>query len=140
MREESTKEVQMLRKYGWYAHLVPADDPQSATGFNYHTHGFERVGHHDLQIVFPMAKEKCHGIATTIYRQVKEGTQFQDGDETRIPHQDGSKFPVRFIKVKEGDREVLRVIVPNPNGEFEPKQVAEDDKPEYALQWTVTTV
>lgn len=137
----TAEEERLMRAYGWYAHMTVAD-PSIATGFNYHTHGFnESLGHLDLQIVLPIRGDKCHGIAKTIYDQIKASAgKFIDGDETLIPHQDGSEFPVRFIKVREGDRDVLRVILPNPRGELEPKHVAEDDEPEYALQWTVSAV
>ena len=139
-KEPTLKEEQLMSDYGWYAHMIAAD-PYVATGFNYHTHGFDKsLGHLDLQIVLPLRSDKCHGIAKTIYDQIKDGKTFRNGDETTIPHQDGSKFPVRFIKVREGDREVLRVVLPNSRGELEPEQVAENDEPEYALQWTVSTV
>lgn len=139
-KELTTKEVQLMKKYGWYAHMVVAD-PYVATGFNYHTHGIETTFEHlDLQIVLPLRGERCHDIASVLYDQIKNGISFRDGDEATIPHEDGSQFPVRFIKVREGDREVLRVILPDPSGKLEPKHVAENDEPEYALQWTVSTV
>ncbi len=136
------KEKQLVEKLGWFYHVVCAD-PFVATGFNFHTHGFDLSlgGHLDLQIVFPMSENKARAIAKTIYDQIRsDGKGFRDGDETEILHEDGSKYPVRFIKVREGDREVLRVILPNPRGGLEPDQVAESDEPEYALQWTVLAV
>ena len=139
-KELTAKEKQLVDLYGWYAHMV-IGDPEIATGFNYHTHGFDQsLGHPDLQIIFPLGGERCHGIAKTIYDQIKNGQEFTEGNETIIPHQDGSQFPVRFIKVREGDRNVLRVILPTPSGELEPKDVAEYNEPEYALQWTVSAV
>lgn len=138
-REFRSQKLQSIRKYGWYA--LFAADPQIATGFNYHTHGFNKtLGHFDLQIVLPLDPVKCHGIAKTIYGQIKGGKVFRDGDETTIPHQDGSEFPVRFVRVRERDRSVLRVILPNSDGDLEPKQAAEGDDPEYALQWIVGAV
>lgn len=136
----TSQEAWLMKKYGWYAHMVVAD-PYVATGFNYHTHGIETTfGHLDLQIVLPLHGSGCHSIASALYDQIKDGTYFQDGDGATIPHQNGSRFPVRFIRVREGDRDVLRVILPNPDGKLEPKHVAEHDEPEYALQWTVSTV
>lgn len=137
----TTEEERLMSSFGWYAHMVVAD-PYVASGFNYHTHGFDKsLGHLDLQIVLPIHSDKCHGIAKTIYDQIKASAgKFINGDETLIPHQDGSEFLVRFIKVREGDRDVLRVILPNPSGNLEPKEVAENDEPEYALQWTVSAV
>ena len=133
-------EKKLMEQYGWFAHIMVAD-PSIATGFNYHTHGMSQsFGHLDLQIVLPLPGKKCHGIALTICEQIKAGRDFNDGDETEIPHQDGSSYLVRFIKVREGDRQVLRIILPNSEGKLEPKHVAQDDPPEYALQWTVETV
>lgn len=134
------QEEKLMGRYGWFAHVVGAD-PNIATGYNYHTHGISiSLGHPDLQIVLPIHTENCHGIATSIYDQIKGGKSFGDGDSTEIPSKDGASFPVRFIKVREGDREVLRVILPNADGELEPKDVATNDEPEYALQWTVGAV
>lgn len=128
------QEDQYMETYGWFAHLVA--DPYIATGFNYHTHGFDKsLGHLDLQIVLPLLPKKCHSIAKTIYDQIGFGKKFEHGHGTVIPHLDGSRYWVRFIKVQEGDRDVLRVILPAPDGKLEPKHVAKDDNPEYALQW-----
>lgn len=139
-KELTEQEEKLMEQYGWFAHVVVAD-PNIPTGYNYHTHGMSvTLGHPDLQIVLPIHEEKCHGIAGTLYDQIKGGASFGDGDEAKIPNQDGDSFPVRFIKVREGDREVLRVILPNAEGKLEPKDVATDDEPEYALQWTVKAV
>lgn len=129
-----------MRKYGWYAHTLIAD-PQTATGLNYHTHGFlESLGHLDLQLVFPAITDRDrHAIAAAIYDQIKKGRAFQDGDTTEIASVQG-KFRVRFIKVREGKREVLRVILPTSSGELEPKDLSSEDDPFYSLQWTVTKV
>lgn len=138
-KELTVQENQLMDQYGWYAHVVVAD-PQTATGFNYHTHGFDKsLGHSDLQVVLPLPNKQCHSIAKTIYDQIKSGKSFRNGDEITIPNQSGSQFSARFIKVREGDRDVLRVILPGPGGGLEPKHVGDDD-PEYALQWTVTAV
>lgn len=140
-RKTLTKhEEKLMERFGWFAHVVVAD-PNIATGYNYHTHGMNvTLGHLDLQIVLPLSEKKCHSIAATIYDQVHSGMKFDDGDETKIPRSNGSNYPVRFIKVREGDREVLRVILPSAEGKLEPKDVADDDEPEYALQWTVEAV
>ncbi len=135
--DPTPKEDLLMQQYGWYAHCI-IGDPYVSTGVNYHTHGFERsLNHPDLQIVLPTRNRTCHGIAKAIYDQIKGGKTFRNGDETTIPHQDGSQYPVRFIEVREGDRNVLRVILPNSKGKLEPQDVAQGSEPEYALQWTV---
>lgn len=132
------KQKQLVEKHGWYAHVIEGDT-SVATGFNYHTHGFdESLKHLDIQIVLPVGRFLCHNIAKEIFGQIKQGKKFQDGEETTIPRAGGSPYPVRFLKVHEGDRNVLRVILPNPRDELEPKHVAEGDEPEYALQWNVS--
>lgn len=131
------KEDSLLKRYGWFAHVIE-DDPSVATGFNYHTHGFDRsLAHYDLQIVLPVPSDLCHRIAKIIYDQIAGGRNFQGGDETKVVRQNGSSFSVRFVKVREGDRNVLRVILPSRNGGLEPEHVAGENEPEYALQWTV---
>lgn len=140
-REElNHKEKRMMKEYGWYAHIV-AGDPQSPTGFNYHTHGFrETLDHPDIQIVLPIRGEHCHSLAANLFRQIKEGKRFADKGQTTIRHADGkSEFVVKFIEVKESGRDVLRVILPNPDGKHDPVHLGDNDT-EYALQWTVTAV
>lgn len=146
-KQLTSHERKLMETYGWYAHSV-IGDPQAPTGVNYHTHGFnESLGHPDLQIVFPVPENVAHAITKTIYDQIQAGSGaaqgpgwgFKDGAETMIPREGGSQYPVRFIKVREGDRQVLRVILPNPEGQLEPKDLAEDDNPAYALQWTVAS-
>lgn len=137
-RPQTRKEQQIEHLFGWFYHFLIGDS-QVATGHNFHTHGINKIGHLDLQIVFPMPEKKALAIVKTIYDQIQDGQQFGDGDETLILHEDGSKYPVRFVKVRESDRQVLRVIVPTPDGKLEPKDVAEHE-PDYALQWTVGAV
>jgi hypothetical protein len=136
-QQMAAKEGRAMSKHGWYAH-AEVGDPQSPTSYNYHTHGFvESLGHLDIQVVLPMPESQCHAIATTVYQRIRDGTRFDDGDVSSkiIPN-----FSVRFIKVRESDREVLRVILPGRNGEVEPAKLGDEEEPEYALQWTVTVV
>ncbi|MHA2279566.1 MAG: DUF4262 domain-containing protein [Promethearchaeota archaeon] len=131
-----SKEDCAMRDRGWFAHLERRD-LQSPTSYNYHTHGFRELGHLDIQIVLPIPPKLFLGIAETIYQRIKEGEYFEDGDTaTGIVE----NFCVRFIKVRETNREVLRVILPGKNGELEPAKLEDDEEPEYALQWTVTVV
>lgn len=133
-------ESKQMANHGWFAHSV-IGDPQSPTGVNYHTHGIQQsIGCSDLQLVFPAMRSKDrHAIAQELYRQMKAGASFGEGNQADIAGKDGP-FRVHFIKVREGDREVLRVILPTPDGKLEPSDVAEDNDPFYSLQWTVTAV
>lgn len=143
MAELKAKERAMLTKFGWYAHIV-VGDPQSPTGVNYHTHGFEEtLGHRDLQIVLPgMSKDQCHRLASELYSQIKGGRKFRNNSETTVLAEargpGHSSYRVKFIEVKESGRLVLRVVLPTPDGYLEPKDVGDNDDPAYALQWTVT--
>jgi len=132
LRKVLAQQDRAMQERGWYAHAVMADS-QSPTGFNYHTHGFRQtLGHMDVQIVLPMTQEKCHSIAGTIYDRIKVGANFAAGESV-----DGiiENFKVSFIKVQEGGRDVLRVILPGRNGEVEPTKLSDDEEPEYSLQW-----
>ena len=139
-RIEALRERQheMLLKRGWYAHIIESGDPSTPSGFNYHTHGFEKTADHlDFQIVFPLIiPETCHAIAEELYKEITQhGKRYEEGDRAKgIIH----GFEVTFIKVRECDRDVLRVILPNAEGCLTVGELSESENPAYSLQWTTT--
>jgi hypothetical protein len=119
----------MMAKYGWYAHYV-ADDDDSPTGFNGHTHGFEESWKHpDIQIVIAMPQTQIHGIMAQMADLIKEGAKFEPGTEYNEVLQG---YPVKFGWAREGgDRRVLRMILPDKQG-----RVARDEITEpFNVQW-----
>ena len=91
----SPSESDWLDQHGWIGHGVYGD-PQSPTGMNWHTHGFEVIGHLNIQFVFAPPK-LCEELAARIYQAIIGGRKFCEGE-----HVSGivKNFDVTFIKVK----------------------------------------
>ena len=105
-----------MAKYGFYTHFVVDDDfDNSPSGVNLHTHGMmDSVGHPDFQITVPLNPEVANGIFHNLYDRVKAGDSFKEGDEAADIL--GGGFKVTFINAVECGRPVLRVILPDPDG------------------------
>lgn len=132
------KQLENLKSSGWYAHMVLEDDV-SPTGFNYHTHGFsETVNHKDFQIVLPMSAEMCQTISEVLYYLIEEkGKKFEHGArfDGLIESNHDEPLVVMFIEVTEDDRQVLRIVFPDTEGNLLPKDMSIDE-PNFALQWS----
>jgi hypothetical protein len=105
---------EMLQKYGWFVHYVPGDDPLP---LNAHTHGVkENFNHPDIQIVLPIDTKVLHGVFVSVLDNIRENAvTYEAGkqyDDVLM------RFPVQFKKAIECEREVLRLILPDPNGFF----------------------
>lgn len=104
---------QMLKKHGWYAHYV-FDDKEYPYSTNIHTHGIEtKYNHLDLQICFNLSKELAYTILSYIAGQIRNGNRFTPGIKypNILPG-----FDVEFAEAKDGDRIVLRMILPDKYG------------------------
>lgn len=108
-------EEKAMEEYGWYAHLVmPSGEGEPA---NYHTHGLkETFGHHDLQITAPIDPMVAAQALTKIAQQVAGGSRFKSGKSYDFELGEWQLI-CTFVKGKEGGREVLRVILPDHDGE-----------------------
>lgn len=105
-----------LDKYGFYVHFV-FDDHTSPTKVNIHTHGLpETYQHFDFQIVVPLNSGVAHSILTTLVENVKSGVVYWDGDYASNIIRN---YQVKFLETIENDRQVLRVIFPDRNGNLE---------------------
>lgn len=125
LREESLKEKQELwmEMHGFYIHY----NCHLGDGYiDCHTHGLEEThGHMDLQIIFPLNQKNAlymmHQTVDIIRGEIEfEGKSitpkrmFKDGEIiTTGILLDG--YPLQFKKVKEGDREVLRLLICDKN-------------------------
>jgi hypothetical protein len=128
MEDFRRKEEEILAKYGWCAHYV-FDDDTMPMGSNYHTHGFaENLGHPDFQCVLRIDPQLLHGILTSIAEQVKKGRKFEAGMRYDRVLKD---MDVTFINAREGGRKVLRLIIPDKNGELD----ADKMEAAFALQY-----
>jgi len=115
IEEIERREKKHMEDYGWYAHIVQ-DDPDLPFGYNYHTHGFNYSwDHHDIQIILPIDSRLCHAIVNGIVNNLKKGKRYEVG-----PKYDDilDKYPVQFIHARECDRNVLRLILPDEDGEL----------------------
>lgn len=105
-------EKEQSEKHGFYAHLVP--DEEDSLYFNAHTHGFvSSWNHSDFQIVLPIDANIIMTIFHRLAERVKNGDKFEAG--TRV---EGviKNYYVQFETAHESGRDVLRVVLPDPNG------------------------
>lgn len=99
----------------WIVHYVL--DQYGPGGIcNGHTHGMEKYGNLDFQIVLPISPEKITLLLNTICLEVQKGRRFEQGDyplENEV-----YTAPFRLQKVRETGRDVLRIILSDPNFRF----------------------
>ena len=120
-------EERCMRQFGWFAHVIM--DSDNVTGFSFHTHGLEiSQKHKDFEITLPIGQETAHGIMTSIADRIKAGEKFEEGKDY-----DGIivGFKVRFVERTETRRQVLRVILPDKDGNLDRDKVKDD----FAKQW-----
>ena len=114
----------MDQKIDWVIHLVAngACDEcgEIETGFlpymcNAHTHGLERYGHLDFQMVLFLPTEEIGRILNTLGLRVQSGERFRSGDMVSGIYED---CDVRLDEYEATGRKVLRVIIPDANNIF----------------------
>lgn len=113
-------ELNCLTEYGWFTHFV--GDPSCGCGMNSHTHGLETFGHLDLQIVVPMREQVIQNIFGNIIKRIRDGEKFNPGEEVEGIIRD---FKVKFVLRQEGDRDVLRIIIPDKHGKLSESEIDE---------------
>ena len=82
---------------------------------NAHTHGMEKYGHPDFQLVLAYPKEEICRILNTMGLRVQAGERFQAGDMVSGIYED---CEVRLDAAQEDGRNVLRVVVPDKYNRF----------------------
>ncbi len=120
------KENSALQQYGYYVHAV-FGDPSTPFGDNIHTHGLDNIGHLDLQVVAPMGVGEAHAYITQVAKLVVDGHKFSSGDrvmlaEGKVVLDSGfntDKLIVKLVSATESGRDVLRIILPDPNGNLD---------------------
>ena len=111
-------ERESLEKYGWYAHMVTDNDPQSPTGVNIHTHALAELWNHpDFQCVFPIDPRIVMTVWHQIINDIKKGKFFEANIDYEGYLQGGYK--IRFIEAKECGRQVLRMLICDKEGKYE---------------------
>ena len=118
-----------MEEQGWIAHYV-VEDPQSPTGVNIHTHGLkETFGHEDIQIVFPLEPKIATSVLSSAVLLIQNGTHLESGKKYEDVLK--SEYQVCFIPAVESGRDVMRMVLPGPDGSID-----QDTMPEpYRTQW-----
>jgi len=109
------KQQELIKKFGFMVHYVPGDC-NYPNHTNIHTHGvWESFNHLDFQMCFPLPMETVTGIFHNIVNQIKEGKVFEPGNKYgKIV----DNYLVEFILAIEAGRTVLRLLVPNAQGNY----------------------
>jgi hypothetical protein len=127
LEELLEQQAENMRQYGWVMHFV-MNDSDYPNGINYHTHGLrENFGHPDMQICLPIRPGLAHSIISVVVERIREGEQYVTGKEYHDLLADDMK--VIFLEVKEDQRKMLRLILPDEDGGY--------NQPYYAEQLNV---
>lgn len=105
---------EMVKRHGWYIHfdILAIDYPYFV---NIHTHGLSMFKHLDLQICFPVTREDAYTILLTVAEKIRGGLKFRPAIKySGILH----GHHVEFAEAKEDGRVVLRIILPDKNGDL----------------------
>lgn len=123
IREIKQKEQDCIDKFGFYVHIV-----QDQNIFDCHTHGMNDYDHLDFQIVFPLPSYIAHSLLSILAKRVIGGEKFKNNQIV-----DGvvSGFNVKLINAKEGERDVLRIIVPDKDANLEEEDLTGNFKFQY---------
>lgn len=122
-----THERECMEKYGWYAHFLYEEGEM-------HTHGLpESFDHPDLEIRLPIEPKLGHSLFCNAVDLIKGGLKFEDGV---LCNRIVSNFNVKFVAAIENGRPVLRIILPDPQGEIDEDKMEEA----YAHQYAHLTV
>ena len=114
----------MDRKIDWMIHCCANGYCETCGKFevsffsyicNAHTHGMQKYGHMDFQMVLRLPDREIARILNTFGRWVQAGRRFHDGDMVSGIYTD---CEVRLDMFEETGRRVLRVVIPDRNNCF----------------------
>lgn len=115
----------MNNKIDWIIHLVVngvacADCGKRHYEFlpytcNVHTHGMEKYGHLDFQIVLELSQKMQMYILNTLGLRVQAGEKFKAGD---IVSGICQGYDLKLVEMQEAERTVLRVLIPDEAHKF----------------------
>ena len=97
------------------AHCGKIENPFPQYICNAHTHGMEKYGHPDFQLVIHMPQEDMKYILNTFGLRVQAGERFNAGDLVEGIFLDCS---VRLDEACESGRKVLRIVIPDGRNRF----------------------
>ena len=82
---------------------------------NAHTHGLKAFTHKDFQIVLDIGRENTVFLLNAMAERVRDGETFSDGERVKGIYDD---CEIKLASVKEGNREVLRILIPDSENRF----------------------
>ena len=94
---------------------------------NAHTHGMNKYGHLDFQLVIHLHPNQMGYVLNTLGLRVQAGEHFKSGD---LVEGIFDRCPLRLDEVEESGRKVLRVIIPDDQNRF-----PEDSACEYPYSY-----
>lgn len=117
------REKELLSKYGFIIHNVfPSSEDEIL--WSHHTHGLkENFNHIDLEIVLPVNPNIAGSVIHGMVELIKEGESFEN---KLVSDKVIKDYDVQLIKTTEGNREVLRIVLPDINGKFPSDEDCED--------------
>lgn len=109
-------EQNMLKEHGWYVHYIFETDQREYDGMaNIHTHGLkENFDHAELQLVMPLEPGTAQLILNSLFQEIKNGKRFEAG----VVYENIFTLPVSFANFTEDGRDVLRILIPDPQGKL----------------------
>lgn len=82
---------------------------------NAHTHGMEKYGHMDFQMVLHLPPQEVGRILNTLGLRVQTGERFKAGDLVSRIYED---CDIRLDAFEETGRTVLRAVIPDKHNRF----------------------
>jgi hypothetical protein len=105
-----------LNKYGHVIHYVFSKKDGWNEDCSIHTHGvLELYKHLDLEIKLPLPQNVAMGVLNGMVESIKKGVSFEN---KLISDEVLKGYDVQLVRVNDGSRELIRVIIPDENGKF----------------------
>ena len=82
---------------------------------NAHTHGLEKYGHPEFQVVIDAGPKEVARLLNTMGLRVKDGEKFRPGDLVSGLYED---CQILVYPEMEGNRELLRLVIPDAEKRF----------------------
>lgn len=107
-------ERKMEKKVDWIIHYVFGETDRKGH-VNIHTHGMEKYGHLNFQIVLPIEQGLAKNLLNNICSRVQNGEKFTDGiyDDLLM---NGYKVKLKTVDFR--DEKLIRYILPDSKNRF----------------------
>lgn len=109
------KQKELIEKYGFVIHNVfPSSEDEIF--WSHHTHGLkENFNHMDLEIALPIDPQIVGSIFHGMVDLIKDGESFEN---ILISDKVIRNYNVQLVKVNDGQRDIIRIVLPDVNGKF----------------------